>query len=86
MMDAITQLHVLASTRQIREQSIQRGFDQSLLQQLTYEDLVQFAHEVGNALVAEYPGWKRIKLRDMYQRIADEHFARLNNGRELTLC
>jgi hypothetical protein len=84
MQHALTQLLAHASTQQARELSIQRGFDQGLLQQLTYEDLVQFAHEVGNALAAEYPGWKRLKLRDMYQRIADEHYARLNHGRILT--
>lgn len=85
MPTAVTQLLAHASIRQAQAQSMKReSVDQVLLQQLTYDDLVEFAHEVGNALAAEYPGWKRIKLRDMYQRITDEHYARLTHGRLLT--
>jgi hypothetical protein len=54
----------------------------NLLQQLSYGDLIEFAHEVGNALVQESNPRKLAKLREMYQNVADEHQLRLT-GRPL---
>lgn len=83
MKNALTQLLAHASIHHVQTSSMSRESSQGLLQQLTYEDLVQFAHEVGNALAVELPGAKRLKLRQMYQQAANEHHARLNGGRLL---
>lgn len=53
-----------------------------LLRQLGYEDLVEFAHEVGSALVSELDPRKKYKLRKMYLDAANEHSLRLT-GRPL---
>jgi NifB/MoaA-like Fe-S oxidoreductase len=53
-----------------------------LIQQLNYGDLIEFAHEVGNALVQESDPRKLARLREMYQSIANEHSLRLT-GRPL---
>lgn len=85
-MNAITQALALASTRRAWTASTKRESSVNLLKQLSYDDLVQFAHEVGNALAVAGPEAPehRAQLRHMYQRVADEHYSRLNNGRSLT--
>jgi len=70
-------LQRLAPVTTAREQ-----ISSNLLAHLNYADLINFAHEVGNALVQESNPSKLFKLRRMYQDIADEHSLRLT-GRPL---
>lgn len=77
MEDALRQLRVHATTAQMSMRSTL--YSSHLLRELSYHDLIDFAHEVGSALVEAPEGsMKRHKLRDMYQRVANEHAVRLN--------